>query len=344
MSLAHNVQDHTTTPVRRKVVGLCRVSTTGQGHEDRGGLPRQRAVIAATIARQNLDCLRVYEISDSGTDVLRNPTILEILQMVRTGIVTGLVVADLDRLFRPDQPTDYAILQVFKDTGATIFSGDTVYNLDQKDSALFANIRSAISGFELALMKERQHGAKEAKRKEGKCPTNRYTLPLGVAFDRQQQKFIYTDQIGKVVELFRLFDSGIHNFKELERRTGISYNTGRNLIRNQLYTGWRNITEKRGPKTISKTGKSYRKKVKRADNEIIRTRVFEKGAISQEMFDRVQAILARTVYNHLQSKKENEAYNFGVGISFCGHCGSPLYCHSGKRLGVKQVYLQIELE
>lgn len=331
VNLAHNPKVQTDVPPRRKVVGLVRVSTVAQSHEDRGGMPRQRAVIDATVERQNLDCLRVYEIADSGTDVLRNPTVLEILQMVKVGVVTGLVVADLDRLFRADQPTDYAILQVFKDTGATIFSGDSEYNLQQKDSALFANIRSAISGFELALMKERQYGACEARRKDGKCPTNQYTLPLGVSYDRAKQEFYYNDQIGKVIELFRLFDSGIHCYRELQRRTGVFSITARNLLRNHLYTGWRNITEKRGAKAVSRTGKTYRKKTKRKEDEVIKRQVIVPGAVSQELFDRVQVIMDRTVRNHHESRRRDEAFNIATGIARCAICGEPLYCCSAKR-------------
>src|SRR5437899_3955825 len=103
---------------RRRVVALIRVSTADQGRDDRGGIPRQRRVIEQTIATKNLDCLRIYEISDcSGTQVLHNRDVQEILQLISSKVVTGLVVADLDRLFRPAEPTDYAILQSFKDTG-----------------------------------------------------------------------------------------------------------------------------------------------------------------------------------------------------------------------------------
>src|SRR5690606_21035136 len=124
--------------------------------------PRQREVIGRTIEAHQLDCLRVYELTDvSGTEVRNHPDVIEIIRLVASGIISGLVISDLDRLFRPDQPTDYAILQTFKDSGAIIYSGDTTYDLGSKDGMLFSGIRATIAGYELALIKERMHGAKE---------------------------------------------------------------------------------------------------------------------------------------------------------------------------------------
>lgn len=318
---------------KRRVVGLIRVSTADQARDDRGGIPRQRSIIEKTIAQKNLDCIRIYEISDvSGTQVLANSDIQEILQLVATGVATGLVVADLDRLFRPENPSDFAVLQAFKDTGAIIYSSDIEYHLDQKDSALFANIRSAISGFELQLIKERQQGAKEAKRRLGKCPNNYLTLPYGVSFDRKTEKWRYNDNIAKVIELFRLYDQeGMHNYSELGRRTGMLNVTVRNILRNPIYTGWRIIDQKRGEKLVSKTGKTYRRKVDRKPDEVIRTRVIDTPAVSQDCFDRVQASMARVRFNHLERRKKEVVHNLGTGVGRCGYCGEILYCSSGKR-------------
>ena len=271
----------------------------------------------------NLDCLRIYEVSDvSGTQVRSNPDIQEILRLVASRIVEGLVVADLDRLFRPDCPADYAILQVFKDTGAVIYCGETTYDLAQRDSALFANIRSAISGWELGLMRERQQGAKETKRRAGKCPSNARTLPLGISFDRPSERFHYNERIATVIELFRLYDEeGIQNYRELGRRVGIQHESVRNLLSNPIYTGWRVINQKRGERTVSRTGKTYRRKTDRAPDEVIRVRVIETPAVSQECFDRVQASMRKVTFNHHESRKRDEVFNFATGVARCARCG-----------------------
>ncbi|MGC3991647.1 MAG: recombinase family protein [Chthoniobacteraceae bacterium] len=318
---------------RKKVVGLIRVSTSEQAADDRGGIPRQRRVIEQTVAAKNLDCVEVFEIADvSGTQVLQNPTIQHILHAVGSRAIDGLVVADLDRLFRPDQPTDYAILQVFKDTGAIIYSGDTEYNLGNKDGMLFSGIRATIAGYELALMKERAQGAKEAKRRAGKCPTNHLTLPLGVSYLRSEERYFYNEKAAVVVELFRLFDEeGIQNFCELERLTGIGHRTIKNLLGNPIYTGWRIFNFKRGAKRVSASGKTYRVKVSRAEDEVITTKVME-GCVSQERFDRVQEKLKQTTFNHVESREKYQTVNLLAGVGRCGYCGERLYCTSGRRV------------
>lgn len=324
----------TQTP-RKSVVGLVRVSSARQCGEDRAGIPRQRETIRRTIERHNLDCLRIYELTVSGTNVTNHPDIIEILQLIGSRVIDGLVVADLDRLFRPDQPTDYAILQTFKDTGATIYSGETTYNLGTKDGMLFSGIRSSVSAYELGLMKERQQGAKEEKRKLGQNPSNELTLPLGIGYERKLQRYVHTDRIATVIQLFELYDSGVRNFAELQRQTGVERVTIKNLLRNPIYTGYRVYSQKRGAKRTSKTGKIYREKTKRPQEQVIRVKVLD-PVVSQEMFDRVQEQIARTTFNHHERRTTNEAINFGTGILICGHCGEPIFCTSGKRTERKQ--------
>lgn len=316
---------------RIPVVALLRVSSAEQGSDDRGGLPRQREVVNRTIATKNLNCIEWLELVDvSGTNTSTHPQIRDVLRRILNGEVRGLVVADIDRLFRPTEPANYAMLQVFKDVGAKIYSGDFDYDLTTKDGMLFSSIRSAFAGFELNLMKERQMGACEAKRKAGKCPTNELTLPMGIGYDRKTESWNYTADIGVVTELFTLFDGGLRNYTELGRRFGLGNASVKVLLRNPIYTGWRVIDKRRGPKKVSKSGKIYREKVARPVSEQIRIKILD-GVVSQELFDRVQATMKRMAFNHMERRKQDEAINVGTGITYCGHCGLPLFCSSGKR-------------
>ena len=327
---------------RPAVVGLVRLSTLAQSEEGRGGLARQYSVIRKTVQQKGLNLLRIFEVVDvSGTDVLRCPQIQELLELVGTRAVQGICIADLDRLFRPDKPSDYAILGVFQSTGAVIYSGDSELDLSTSNGMLFGQIRSAISGFELSLMKQRQQGAKEELRRAGKCPTPSITLPLGVTFDRAASKWAYTADIARVQHLFTLFDErGIHNYCELSRLTGIHQATIRVILKNPIYTGWRIINQRRGDKRVSRSGKTYRVKVPRAEDEVIRVQVFSDPAISQEVFDRVQLEMATTKFNHIQRFRLNMAINLGTGLLVCGHCGESLIATSGKKSQGHRGYYQ----
>lgn len=315
-----------------RVVSLVRVSTEGQAAEGRAGLERQREVIRRTIKAKNLYCVAHHELIDvSGTSVASHPVIKGIFRAILDGTISGVLVADLDRLFRPDEPQSFAVLQVFKDMGAKIYSGDGEYDLSTKDGLLFSSIRGAIAGFELGLIKERLQGAKEAKRKAGKCPSGPQTLPLGIGYDRKSEQWQYTPEIGRVIELFRLFDrEGILNYCELGRRTGIHHATVRSILRNPLYTGWRVIDKKRGAKRVSRTGKHYRSKIARGPEDVIRTKVLD-GVITEECFARVQAEMSRTKFNHVTRLENCKSVNLGAGLLLCARCGNPIFYISGKR-------------
>lgn len=320
-----------------RVVSLVRVSTEGQAAEGRAGLERQREVIRRTVKAKNLNCIAHHELIDvSGTAVAGHPVIKDIFRAILDGSISGVVVADLDRLYRPDEPQSFAVLQVFKDMGAKIYSGDAEYDLRTKDGLLFSSIRGAIAGFELGLIKERLHGAKETKRRAGKCPSGPQTLPLGIGYDRKAEEWQYTPEIGTVVELFRLFDrQGIHNYCELGRRTGIHHASVRCILRNPIYTGWRVIDKKRGAKRVSRNGKNYRNKVARAPEEVIRTKALD-GVVTEECFARVQAAMSRTKFNHADRLQSCATANLGAGLLLCARCGSPMFYLSGKRVAGKR--------
>lgn len=313
------------------MVGIVRVSTEMQAADSRAGLERQREVIRRTIDAKNLHCVEVVELHVSGTVAVGHPEMLRIFSRISDGSIKGVVVAELDRLFRPDEPSSYAALQVFKDMGANIFSGDTEYDLTTPNGLLHSSIRGAIAGFELSLIKERMQGAKEAKRRAGKCPTSAVTMPLGVGYDRKNDMWHYTSDISRVKLLFDLFDQqGIRNYSELGRKMGLGPASVKCVLRNPIYTGWRVIDKKRGTKRVSATGKPYRVKVARAESEVIKHKVLD-GIISEECFQRVQAEIAITKFNHNERHRSDDAVNIGTGIAFCGCCGQPMFCISGRR-------------
>ncbi|MES2467607.1 MAG: recombinase family protein [Verrucomicrobiota bacterium] len=146
-------------------------------------------------------------------------------------------------------------------------------------------------------------------------------------------------RVSIVRELFQLFDAkGIHNYSELSRLTGINHATIRVILKNPIYTGWRVTHQKRGDKRISKSGKTYRVKIARAEEDVIRVKVFEEPAIPQEVFDRVQAQIAQTTFNHNDRFRKNDQVNLGAGLAICGLCGEPIFCASKKKSRNKGYY------
>lgn len=325
------------------VIELLRVSTEEQAQDTRAGLDRQRECNRRTILAKGLTCIHTVELHVSGTVAPSHPKMLEIFAMLSAGTAKGVVLSELDRIFRPDTPSGYAALQIFQDCGALLYAGDTIYDLTTSNGLLQSSIRSAIAGFELSLIKERMQGAKEAKRRAGKCPTNELTLPLGIGYDRATDTWNYTPEIGRVKLLFELFDQkGIRNYSELGRQVGLGSASVKCVLRNPIYTGWRIIDKKRGAKRTSVSGKLYRVKVARPAAEVIRIKVLD-GIILEECFERVAREMCLAKYNHLARFRANDSVNIGTGIAFCGCCGAQLMCVSGrgdKRAGSKVGYYQ----
>jgi DNA invertase Pin-like site-specific DNA recombinase len=324
---------------RPRVVGLVRVSTAEQAAEGRGGIPRQEAAISNIVARENLECIEIVHVIDvSGTDVLRDPQIGRLLDLVETEQIAGVVCDALDRLVRPARFEDFAILQPFQTHGGKIWTSTQTLDPGSLNGILSSGIQAVLAANELATIRARVDGAKEAKRRQGKCPSNSLTLPLGVSVNPNTREFCYNDKILLVREVFRLFsEEGVRNYSEISRRTGIGSVTVRNLLTNPIYTGWRVYSQKRGKKSVSRNGKTYRQKESRSDGEIIRVQVLE-PIVSEEDFARVQRLIAQTRYNHAERRNAGEHTHLGTGIVRCAQCDSPFYCTSTRSRGKRRGY------
>jgi len=329
-------------PQEKPVVELLRVSTSGQADEDRAGLPRQAEANRHTVVRHSLRVIRQYRLVDvSGAATIYAPEIQEMLGLIRSGQAKGIVTADFDRLLRPDDFRSLAILQDIKEAGALIYLPDQVIDLGTQAGFLMSGLSSIIAGNELAQIKKRMVGAKEEKRRQGKHPGNDLCLPLGVGYDRKAEVYFYTPEADRVRELFDAFHrEGIHNLYELGRRTGFSPQTAKNLLRNELFIGWRHYQKKRSSeRRLKEDGRrADRKKVARAEHEVIRIKVIEKPLIPEEVFWEVQEALAGKGQGFTARRVASGQLFLFKGALRCGHCGAPMYTVPGGKAGPTKDY------
>lgn len=326
---------------RIPVVELLRVSTAEQADDDRGGLPRQQEANRRTIERHNLNVVGQVRLVDvSGACTQDAPEIQEMLRMIRTGQAHGLVLADLDRLLRPDDWNTFSILQPFKDAGAQIYLPDQVLDLNTQAGFLMSGIQSVIAGNELAQFKKRVHGAKEEKRKQGKCPQSYICLPTGVNYDRTTETWGYTEDAVRVREIFGIFLAGEHNLREIQRQTGIHHQTVKNLLRNQLYIGKRVYDSKRSTeRRIGLDGRQTdRRKVARAEADIISVQVIQEPLIDPAQFWRVQELLASKRDGFTERRKDSDGLFMFKGMLRCEVCGEPMYTVPGGKAGTQKDY------
>lgn len=327
-------------PQRPRVIAFLRVSTEEQATDDHAGLDRQRDAIARTVAAHNLDVVQEIELVDvSGTNVLLSPVFQQMLRAVENHEVDGVVVADQDRFIRADNLQSLAVLDILKTAKAKLFTSGQVHDYSTDEGILFSHLSAILGGHELRTIKKRTQGAKEVKRKAGECPSAAITLPLGVAYDRKEKHWHYTDDVGAVVEAFRLIDEdGNTNLSNVGKMVGIQNRTLSNLLKNPIYTGWRVYDKKRGDEKYHKADAKQADRKKVARDIPIRVKVIDPPAVSQERFDRVQQILDEK-NTKWRRQRDARQINLGTGIAVCAHCGRRLYASSGLRVaGSRQGY------
>src|SRR5947199_8222956 len=133
----------------KAVIELIRVSTESQAAEDRTGIPAQRAVNRKTAAQFGLNIVRSIEISDvSGAAVLQAPEIQELLRLIESPQIHGVVAKEFSRLMRPENFSDYVLLQAFADTKTILYLPEGPIDLSSKGGRLMGTIRAAIAGLE----------------------------------------------------------------------------------------------------------------------------------------------------------------------------------------------------
>jgi len=313
-----------------KGIGLIRVSTKEQSSEKHAGIPAQRHAIL-TIARQRgIELVKTFEITDvSGSRILTAPEFQDFLLSLEDPTIKAVVTKEFSRVMRPENFTDYTILQVFVDNDVILHLPDGPIDFSNKFGKFMATVKAGIAGMELEEIRRRMDDGKEELRKQGKHPGGNHTLPKGIAYSKERGWY-YTEDIELVKQVFRLFQTGEHNLAELSRQTGIPRPTVAYTLKNAAYTGWMVYDEKRDRSLAGYVAKpsgkqGYRKKIQREPDEIIRVPLPLEPLLSEKEFQAIQTILER------RRRAVNKAwgrpqfvYN---GFLRCDDCAAPLYTH-----------------
>jgi DNA invertase Pin-like site-specific DNA recombinase len=322
----------------KRVIELIRVSTKAQAGEDRASIPAQRAVNRRTAQSYDLEIVRSIEITDvSGAAVLMAPEMQQLLKLIADPQIHGVVTKEFSRLMRPENFSDYAMLQAFVDTKTILYLPDGPVDFNSKSGRLLGGIRALMAGNEISEMRERAWDAKEQKRREGKFPSSEICLPSDVGYDKEKGWY-YKPDAEVTREAFRLFLSGVTSYYAIGKRLEVNPYTIRKKLTNPIYCGWRVIDEKRDTSAAARRVRfdgrqGDRPKIKRAPDEVIRVRVIDEPLITEEEFNRAQAIIAAKRVKHWRVKPDH-VYQFTYnGFLTCAECGRIIYTkqHKSKR-------------
>lgn len=308
----------------KRCIELLRVSTAGQAAEDRASIPSQRTINRRTAEAYGLTIVRSIEMAGvSGAMVLLAPEMQEMIRLMHDPEVHGVVTREFSRLMRPENYSDYALLQVFADTNTLLYLPEGPINFASADGRLMGVMKATIGGLERIELQKKIWNAREEKRRRGELGGSYKILPFGVGYP-----WHYTADAERVKEAFRLLLSGDTAYTSIAEKVQIPAYNLRVILRNPIYTGWRLIDKKRnltaaGKYTTKDGRQGDRRKVVRAADEVIRVKVLE-PLISEAEFSQAQAILDLKRSHHWRANKTYEHRFTYHGYLLC-ECGSLVY-------------------
>lgn len=320
----------------KNVLELIRVSTEAQAAQDRASIPAQRTVNRRTCSQYGLQIVRSFEISDvSGACILRAPAMQQLLTMMQSPEIHGVVAREFSRVMRPDNFADYALLQAFVDSKIILYLPEGPLDFTSKTGRLLGTIRAAIAGMERTEILERIWTAKEEKRRRGELAQGKIVLPWGVGYERDRG-FFYESEAEKVREVFRQFLSGNQSYSQLAKLLNVTPRGMHGIMRNPIWTGWRVIDEKRDNSASGRYAsingrQADRRKIPRAADEIIRVKVIDQPLVSEAVFLTVQQIMDLKEKKHWRTRTDYEHRFTYNGFLTCSVCGEIIHTALARR-------------
>jgi site-specific DNA recombinase len=319
----------------KRVIQLLRVSTEGQAADDKAGLAAQRAVTQRTAATYGLEIVRTIEMSDvSGTAVLGSPEMQELLRLIESPDIHGVIAREFSRLMRPENFKDYELLQAFVDTHTMLYLPDGPIDFSSSMGGFIGLIRAGMARIERREILARMNDAKEAMRLAGRNTGGRSILPFGVDYS-DEHGWSYTSEAEKVRAAFDLVRTSSLPYAQIARRLNMPRTNLRFILQNPIYMGIRQYDQRRDPSPAGYTPgndgrQGHRRKIARAPEEIIRCKVMD-GLVSQEDFQTVQQILNSKAARERTVRTKNASRYLFNGFLYCGVCDSPMYSHTNQK-------------
>lgn len=312
----------------KRAIQLIRVSTESQATDDRASIPSQKAINQRTANAYGLSIVRTVQMSDvSGTAVLQAPEMIELLEWIKDTEIHGVVAREFSRLMRPEDFSDYYILQVFADTKTILYLPEGPIDFSNKMGRVYGVMQAAWAGAQRMEFLENAWNSKEMKRREGGFSQSAKCLPFGVTF--KDGKWAYTGDAERVKEVYRMFVAGESSYTVIARKLNLQPFNVKNMLRNPIYTGKRVIDKKRDSspsgKYATKNGRQGdRRKIKRAPEDVIRVKILE-PLISEAQFQQAHRLMELKRKNSWRANDRYEHRFTYNGFMLCAKCKGLIY-------------------
>jgi site-specific DNA recombinase len=317
-----------------RVAEWIRVSDESQASPERFGIPAQKSVNLDTCKRFGLEVIKTFQVEDvSGKDILLASETHELIELMKSGRIQGVVAREFSRLMRPDDFADYVLLSEFQKTKTILYLPEGTIDFNDKMGRLMAGMQASISGYERSTIRERLHRGNEENRKAGGRFAS--TLPRGVNHS-VDMGWYYTSESNQVLRAYEMVLAG-DSLSSIGAYLNMSAAGVKYLIHNPIYKGWRVYERECKDGSDERKGKNgrqvkYRPMQKRSDEKIIRVQVISDPLVSPETWERACQILDAKSDSRRRNRKTLGLASYN-GFLYCDECGRVLTPMKGSGAG-----------
>lgn len=345
-------------PVQYKVALYARISVENEQKREADTIGNQIALLKDFVSQhQDLVVFDLYCDDDiSGVSFVR-PEFARMMNDIRAGKVTCVIVKDLSRLGRNMIESGEYIEQIFPRMGVRFISVTDRFDSLRDDADISIQLKNFANEAYARDISKKIRAVKRTQQLAGKWTTG--TPPYGYMLDPDDKYHLFPDpQTGPIVlVIFRmvaenhtlhfiaktlneqgvpspgryLYDIGLRKTEKF--KNAIWYlQTIKKILVDPVYLGWivsgkyRSQLCERGTKTTVKT----------PEEEWIINKGMHEPIVSKELFDKVQDILSArqseqglaTIYDSKSKRR-----SMFKGILRCGECGRSMYLRSKSNRG-----------
>ena len=293
-------------------------------------LKRHRRILESFCKERRLNVVETLEEVVSGESLSARPKMLRLLELVNTGMYSGIVCVDIERLSRGSSLESGYIMQVLQTNNCKIITPSKIYDLQNESDEQFTDMKFMFSRYELKsitkrLVRGRNQSASEGKFLGSMAPYG--YRPYKLSGTKGSSLQIEPSEAEIVRMIFDMYgEQGIGyntiayqlNQMHIPSRTGTWGQTSiANILNNEVYLGmirWKHEPTKR----IMKDGMLAKKRVVSRDYELYEG--LHDPILTQEQWDCVKA--KQRERNHSSVNSNRQLANPFATILFCEKCGA----------------------
>ena len=311
-------------------------------------LARHEKIMLDLAKSKNLIIGKIYREIVSGDSISARPVVQELLQDVENGMWKGVLVVEVERLARGNTIDQGIVAETFKYSNTLIVTPLKTFNPNNESDEEYFEFGLFMSRREYNTIKRRLHNGTLSSVNEGKtvasCP------PFG--YERYKLKGkgwslkIHPENSKIVQMIFTLYTNGKNlgeiistvdslGLKPPQKGKKWYKSTLQSILSNITYTGKIKYVDKRTLKKRTSNGEI--KYVKNPNPDIYIVNGLHEPIISEELFNKAQAIYKNHQLADTRTKDQFELKNPLTQIIKCKVCGSSL-----KRFYSENCYSPIE--